>query len=479
MVTVNQLATYRRVQKRIEADFERDLRAIWAKASTLDPVRSARLIEQAFPTLIDKYGLQAASVAADWFEALTGVHATVPDSFKPEAFQASARWAVGERFTDTAKSVAVGLVADRLVSSGVRHVRQHARDTIDASARNSGGRVFYARKVMGETCDFCLILASRGPVYGSETSARLRGADGNVYHDDCDCQVVPVKGEWVADETSPRGERWVGQDPGYDFEKLYAEEYKPYWNENDNIKDVLAKKRKVIARARTSKSASKGISSGSVDGSNYIYSDYLKSVGVTSHPAVLLDRKLTPEEIIARVGGGDLTDGSCMSLAYAYAANKAGYDVLDFRGGESGRFFASAGTTLRLIKQGHTRGWVVEEYNGLKSATNVLKNMQPDKEYILGAGKHAAVVRLNDDGKPEYLELQSEVNNGWHRLTTSALTTRFGVKKSSTSYGIRCKNPADLVDIDELVKAEQFKELLPFINTHVEHQTKGAGGHEK
>lgn len=257
MVTANQLATYRRVQKRIEADFERDLRAIWAKASKLDPVRSARLIEQAFPALIDKYGLQAGAVAADWFESLTDVHATVPDSFKPEAFKASARWAVGERFTDTAESVAVAVVADRLVSSGVRHVRQHARDTIDASARNSGGRVFYARKVMGETCDFCLILASRGPVYGSETSARLRGADGNVYHDDCDCQVVPVKGEWVPDETSPRGERWVGQDPGYDFEKLYAEEYKPYWNENDNIKDVLKRKRAVVAQTRTASRGTK------------------------------------------------------------------------------------------------------------------------------------------------------------------------------------------------------------------------------
>lgn len=255
MVTANQLATYRRVQKRIEADFERDLRAIWAKASKLDPVRSARLLEQAFPALIDKYGLQAGAVAADWFESLTDVHATVPDSFKPEAFQASARWAVGERFTDTAESVAISVVADRLVSSGVRHVRQHARDTIDASARNSGGRVFYARKVMGETCDFCLILASRGPVYGSETSARLRGADGNVYHDDCDCQVVPVKGEWVPDETSPRGARWVGQDPGYDFEKLYAEEYKPYWNENDDIKDVL-KRRRVILRKETNKRSS-------------------------------------------------------------------------------------------------------------------------------------------------------------------------------------------------------------------------------
>lgn len=335
MVTANQLATYRQVQKRIEADFERDLRAIWAKASTLDPVRSARLIEQAFPALIDKYGLQAGAVAADWFESLTGVRATVPDSFKPEAFQASARWAVGERFTDTAESVALAVVADRLVSSGVRHVRQHARDTIDASARNSGGRVFYARKVMGETCDFCLILASRGPVYGSETSARLRGADGNLYHDDCDCQVVPVKGEWVPDETSPRGERWVGQDPGYDFEKLYAEEYKPYWNENDDIKDVLKRKRAVVAQTRTAKRRGRPLERGygRIDGT-------AKSLG-RAHASLRDVPPLKTRESLStaismanpdfrKVESFDLLfayQGNCTRAVMASELRRAGYDL--------------------------------------------------------------------------------------------------------------------------------------------------------
>ena len=44
-----------------------------------------------------------------------------------------------------------------------------------------------------------------------------------------------------------------------------------------------------------------------------------------------LDKKLTNDEIIKRVGGGDLTKGSCSSLALTYAGNMAGLDVLDFR----------------------------------------------------------------------------------------------------------------------------------------------------
>lgn len=38
------------------------------------------------------------------------------------------------------------------------------------------------------TCAFCLVLASRGPVYYTSTSAKLNGFD----HDDCDCVCVPV-----------------------------------------------------------------------------------------------------------------------------------------------------------------------------------------------------------------------------------------------------------------------------------------------
>ena len=46
-------------------------------------------------------------------------------------------------------------------------------------------------------------------------------------------------------------------------------------------------------------------------------------------------KEQTFDEIVARVGGGDRTDGSCASVGLAYAANRGGSDVLDFRDGDS------------------------------------------------------------------------------------------------------------------------------------------------
>ncbi|XCB30402.1 hypothetical protein RQN30_03035 [Arcanobacterium hippocoleae] len=47
--------------------------------------------------------------------------------------------------------------------------------------------------------------------------------------------------------------RWVGETPGYDFEKLHEEEYKPYWRGNDDIRDVIKRRRGVLARTRPEK----------------------------------------------------------------------------------------------------------------------------------------------------------------------------------------------------------------------------------
>ena len=47
----------------------------------------------------------------------------------------------------------------------------------------------WARVATGaETCGWCLMLCSRGPVYTSEA----RGGGLNAWHDGCDCKVVPV-----------------------------------------------------------------------------------------------------------------------------------------------------------------------------------------------------------------------------------------------------------------------------------------------
>lgn len=56
--------------------------------------------------------------------------------------------------------------------------------------------------------------------------------------------------------------------------------------------------------------------------------DALEKANVEYRPIQLAEQGRTEQDIINRLSGGDMTKGSCSSLALAYAGNKAGYDVL-------------------------------------------------------------------------------------------------------------------------------------------------------
>ena len=248
MASAAQVRLFQRGLETLEKAMLADLKQVWDAITGAEPDTVSRLVQELLPELIDRYGVMAESMAADWYEELTGQQAFIPDAYANEAYQASTRWALSPLFAGEHGADSLDAAFDRLSGSLVRHMRQYARSTVNESVRRSGGKVSYARMVMGATtCDFCLMLASRGPVYGSAETA---GGEGNKYHDHCDCIPVPVVGHWVVDSSTQRGYRWEGQSPGYDFEELYATEYKPYWRENDTIHDVLARCRQAKAAAR-------------------------------------------------------------------------------------------------------------------------------------------------------------------------------------------------------------------------------------
>lgn len=77
------------------------------------------------------------------------------------------------------------------------------------------GQVDYARVLSGrESCAFCAMLASRGPVYSEDTVVRRR--DGRRYHDNCDCIAVSVV----------EGQPWFGE---AEYKRLEAQ-----WQEHVN-----------------------------------------------------------------------------------------------------------------------------------------------------------------------------------------------------------------------------------------------------
>lgn len=186
-----------------------------------------------------------------------------------------------------------------------------------------------------------------------------------------------------------------------------------------------------------------------------------------------LSKTLTEDEIISRVSGGDLTTGSCSSLAFTYAGNRCGFDVLDFRGGMSQSFFSRTGNIMSIAEK--VGGTVAKHTNDYKKAKDLLKTTQMGKEYYFTCGSHAAIVRRTETGF-EYLELQSPYVNGFKPLDENVLKRRFAAKKSHTVYGTKCETRDCIIDIDLLRKDSGFRRMLGYINTAKDKQRKGKSG---
>lgn len=216
-----------------------------------------------------------------------------------------------------------------------------------------------------------------------------------------------------------------------------------------------------------------------------------------------LDRELTDEEIIEKLAGGDMTNGSCSSLAFCYIGNRCGYDVTDFRGGQSQEFF-SHNFNIKDIEQ--FNGVKYQEIKTKKEASDLAKalkemNLEHGKEYRLTCGRHAAIIRNTENGY-EYLELQSSRKNGWmpfeytreytilgqtrteKHTMAETLHNRFGCRKTADKIKFPDKTiiyekTATLTEVDSYRGNENFKDILGYMNTAPDKQKKGASGHER
>lgn len=200
------------------------------------------------------------------------------------------------------------------------------------------------------------------------------------------------------------------------------------------------------------------------------------------HRAVqALLKQLTSDEIIERLAGGDMTQGSCSSLAFAYIGNKNGLDVLDFRDGGSRRVFSMNKNIMKMLELPGVEGSITKVKKEVQGTIDVLKNLELNKEYYLATGKHAAIVRKLDTGY-QYLELQSKYQNGWmpferYGSMATTLNKRFGCRKTvDKSFGYVWERTVILMDVDSFKDNEEFEQLLGYINTAVDKQRKGALG---
>ena len=209
------------------------------------------------------------------------------------------------------------------------------------------------------------------------------------------------------------------------------------------------------------------------------YDDVLKALNqgkIDYNPISDHSTMPTETDIIKAIAGGDMTQGSCASLGLAYIGQKQGWNVLDFRDGDSRKFFSDA---RNLLKLSQANGIVAIRSTGASSITvgnRLLKQCQNGKEYYLCVGRHAAIVRKTNQGVLQYLELQSSRANGWTDFNGNpryTLNTRFGCTTSSSGSAYW----DFMIDIEASdFSTDEFKSLLGYINTEAKNQRKGASG---
>ena len=211
--------------------------------------------------------------------------------------------------------------------------------------------------------------------------------------------------------------------------------------------------------------------------------DKLKGINVEHNPVQLLKENLSFEKIVDKLAGGDMTGGSCVSLALSYIGNRSGLDVTDYRGGESCKFFSYVSNIRKLFSASGIVTKTFEVYKESKEIAGILNTeLELNKEYYLSAGRHAAIVRRVDSGL-EYLEMQSSVKNGWmpfdkYGSTIKTLQKRFGCRLRPDKYGFSSK--VLLADVDSFKsRKSDLKQILGYLNTSKDKQKKGSFGGEK
>lgn len=182
-VSLNEWTKYRDLLAKLSqkaADEFRD--AVWSASGRWGGVGLANiprdeLIEFAY-ALATKYGEGAAALACEYYDAM----AELSEVYLPAAIPAETA-----TIAETGKAIngALKFSEDATYISNVvgRLVKQAGQDTTLQNSLRDGAQ--FAWIPAGETCAFCLTLASRGWQYASKKA--IKGGHAEHIHSNCDC----------------------------------------------------------------------------------------------------------------------------------------------------------------------------------------------------------------------------------------------------------------------------------------------------
>lgn len=150
-----------------------DMISAWVNVHGLKDQQA--LINYAY-SVATKYGEAAAALSCQMYDRM----ATIMDAAVPDAIPAE---------TATIKEIAKGVTwgvyhsPSQIPSIVSRMVRQAGADTMIQNARRDGAE--WAWIPQGDTCAFCITLASRG--WQPASRAVLKGSHAEHIHQNCDC----------------------------------------------------------------------------------------------------------------------------------------------------------------------------------------------------------------------------------------------------------------------------------------------------
>lgn len=166
------------------------------------------IVIAAVQMVVPQYTTLAAQASADFYDAARvlsvgeALGAQVISGYEPEKTDGAIR-AFVNYIVDGSR---VQTFNDQVLQRIDYEMKLSANTCIVENGRSDSASVKYARVPTGaETCDFCLMLASRGFVYQSESTATA-----SHVHSACDCRIIPGwKGDTVEDyDPSDIYDRW-------------------------------------------------------------------------------------------------------------------------------------------------------------------------------------------------------------------------------------------------------------------------------
>lgn len=198
---------FRLAQARLGAQTVQRMFSIW---SLLDPsnldLTFERWLTAALP-IIEASRQTSSLLASNYYTLLRGMELGIADPFTPVLAAAASVEQVTTSLLVTGPiairsslgggvlfSQAVDLAQTKSAAAAMRHALNGGRDTVMRSMNADSRSLGWARAAAGDACGFCAMLASRGPVYSTETV-------GFEAHDHCSCSAEPVfrhDSEWPA-----------------------------------------------------------------------------------------------------------------------------------------------------------------------------------------------------------------------------------------------------------------------------------------